>query len=86
MGELLEIYLERMKHEYGVQCTTSHLQVAFRETVTEPVEFSYTHKKQTGGAEQYVHVIRSVEPKEMIRILGRIVAKMAAVRCDCHPR
>jgi elongation factor G len=45
MGELhLEIYVERMKCEYGVAYTTGRPQVAFRETVTERAEFSYTHK------------------------------------------
>jgi elongation factor G len=66
MGELhLEIYVERMKREYGVSCTTGRPQVAFRETVTERAEFAYTHKKQTGGAGQYARVIGHVEPMEM---------------------
>ncbi|KAI0247547.1 P-loop containing nucleoside triphosphate hydrolase protein [Lactifluus subvellereus] len=44
MGELhLEIYVERMKREYGVACTTRRPQVVFRETVTERAEFAYTH-------------------------------------------
>ncbi|KAI0260605.1 elongation factor G, mitochondrial [Gloeopeniophorella convolvens] len=66
MGELhLEIYVERMKREYGVACTTGRPQVAFRETVTERAEFAYTHKKQTGGAGQYARVIGHVEPMEV---------------------
>jgi len=66
MGELhLEIYVERMKREYGVACTTGRPQVAFRETVTERAQFSYTHKKQTGGAGQYARVIGHIEPMEM---------------------
>jgi elongation factor G len=66
MGELhLEIYVERMKREYGVACTTGRPQVAFRETVMERAGFSYTHKKQTGGAGQYARVIGHVEPMEM---------------------
>ncbi|KAF8180824.1 hypothetical protein BJ912DRAFT_980536, partial [Pholiota molesta] len=45
MGELhLEIYVERMRREYNPQ-------VAFRETISAPAEFSYTHKKQTGGGD-----------------------------------
>jgi elongation factor G len=65
MGELhLEIYVERMKREYGVACTTGRPQVAFRETVTERADFAYTHKKQTGGAGQYARVIGHVEPME----------------------
>ncbi|KAN0137586.1 P-loop containing nucleoside triphosphate hydrolase protein [Lactarius tabidus] len=63
MGELhLEIYVERMKREYAVACTTGRPQVAFRETVTERAEFAYTHKKQSGGAGQYARVIGHVEP------------------------
>ncbi|KAF8180827.1 P-loop containing nucleoside triphosphate hydrolase protein [Pholiota molesta] len=51
MGELhLEIYVERMRREYNVDCLTGKPQVAFRETISAPAEFSYTHKKQTGGA------------------------------------
>ena len=66
MGELhLEIYVERMKREYGVACTTGRPQVAFRETVTERAGFSYTHRKQTGGAGQYARVIGHIEPMEM---------------------
>ncbi|KAI9456033.1 elongation factor G, mitochondrial [Lactarius psammicola] len=66
MGELhLEIYVERMKREYSVACTTGRPQVAFRETVTERADFAYTHKKQTGGAGQYARVIGHVEPMEM---------------------
>ncbi|KIL61746.1 hypothetical protein M378DRAFT_1057194 [Amanita muscaria Koide BX008] len=49
MGELhLEIYVERMKREYNVDCTTGKPRVNFRETVTQRAEFNYTHKKQTG--------------------------------------
>ncbi|KAJ1935604.1 Elongation factor G, mitochondrial, partial [Linderina pennispora] len=51
MGELhLDIYVERMRREYGVDCITGKPQVAFRETATCRSEFAYTHKKQSGGA------------------------------------
>ena len=51
MGGLhLEIYVEQMKRECVVICTSVRPQVAFRETVTERAEFAYTHKKQIGGA------------------------------------
>lgn len=65
MGELhLEIYVERMRREYNVECTTGKPRVAFRETISQRVEFHYTHKKQTGGAGQYARVIGHIEPME----------------------
>lgn len=66
MGELhLEIYVERMRREYNVDCITGKPQVAFRETISAPAEFNYTHKKQTGGAGQYAKVSGHIEPMEM---------------------
>ncbi|PFH50016.1 hypothetical protein AMATHDRAFT_62038 [Amanita thiersii Skay4041] len=65
MGELhLEIYVERMKREYNVDCTTGKPRVNFRETITQRAEFNYTHKKQTGGAGQYAKVVGHIEPME----------------------
>jgi elongation factor G len=65
IGELhLDIYVERMKREYSVACTTGRPQVAFCETVTERAEFAYMHKKRTGGAGQHAHVIGHIEPTE----------------------
>ncbi|KAL4247678.1 Elongation factor G, mitochondrial [Abortiporus biennis] len=75
MGELhLEIYVERMKREYKVDCTTGKPRVAFRETVTQRADFSYTHKKQTGGAGQFARVIGHVEPMEMDPETGKDIA------------
>ncbi|MAG31909.1 MAG: elongation factor G [Deltaproteobacteria bacterium] len=63
MGELhLEVYVERMKREYGCEVETGQPQVAYRETITKPTEFSYTHKKQSGGSGQYGKVAGIVTP------------------------
>jgi len=75
MGELhLEIYVERMKREYNVECTTGKPKVAFRETVTQRADFFYSHKKQTGGAGQYARVIGYIEPMEKDEETGKDVA------------
>lgn len=63
MGQLhLDIYVERIKREYGVECIIGQPRVAYRETPTKEVEFNYKHKKQTGGSGQYGHVVGKLVP------------------------
>uniref|UniRef100_A0A8C3G4K3 Elongation factor G, mitochondrial n=1 Tax=Cyclopterus lumpus TaxID=8103 RepID=A0A8C3G4K3_CYCLU len=65
MGELhLEIYSQRMEREYNCPCVMGKPKVAFRETITSPVGFDFTHKKQSGGSGQYGKVIGVLEPLE----------------------
>ena len=63
MGELhLEIYVERIKREYKVECTVGAPKVSYREAPTKVTPFNYKHKKQTGGSGQYAHVVGQMEP------------------------
>ena len=66
MGELhLEVIVDRMLREFKVDATVGKPQVAYRETITKPVEkYRYTHKKQTGGSGQFADVIIALTPAE----------------------
>ncbi len=63
MGELhLEIYVERLKREYKADVIVGAPQVNYRETISHEADFDYVHKKQTGGAGQFGHVIGRIRP------------------------
>ncbi len=64
MGELhLEIIVDRLLREFGVNANVGAPRVAYRETITKPVKVDVRHVKQTGGRGQYGHVVLEVEPK-----------------------
>ena len=65
MGELhLEIIIDRLRREYGVDCNIGAPQVAYRETITKSHTEIYTHKKQSGGSGQYAEVKVVFAPNE----------------------
>ena len=65
MGELhLEIIIDRLRREYGVDANIGAPQVAYRETISKPHTETYTHKKQSGGSGQYAEVKIVFEPLE----------------------
>jgi len=65
MGELhLDILVDRMRREFKVEANIGAPQVAYRETISNPHEIDYTHKKQTGGTGQFARVKLQITPTE----------------------
>ena len=65
MGELhLEIIVDRLVREFGVEANVGRPQVAYRETITRRIEVENKYVKQTGGRGQYAHVWLRLEPNE----------------------
>lgn len=65
MGELhLDIKVDILKRTYGVDLVVGAPQVAYRETITQAVEDSYTHKKQSGGSGQFGKIDYRIKPGE----------------------
>ena len=62
MGELhLEIYVQRMRREFGVEVEVGCPKVNYREAPTRRAEFNIRHRKQNGGSGQYAHVIGNLD-------------------------
>ncbi|MEH6611541.1 MAG: elongation factor G [Halioglobus sp.] len=63
MGELhLDVKVDILKRTYGVELTVGEPQVAYRETITEEIDDSYTHKKQSGGSGQFGKIDYRIKP------------------------
>jgi len=63
MGELhLEVFVERMRREFGVHANVGEPQVAYSETITQATSAEYRLKRQTGGHGQFAHVVLKLEP------------------------
>jgi elongation factor G len=63
MGELhLDIIVDRMKREFGVEANIGAPQVAYRETIRSEIDVDYTHKKQSGGSGQFARIKVTFEP------------------------
>ena len=90
MGELhLDIYVERMRREYKVACETGQPQVAWRETITQRVDFDHTLKKQTGGAGDYARVVGYLAPSGALeenkfedQVTGGSISEKFLFACD----
>ncbi|GES62479.1 elongation factor G 1, mitochondrial precursor [Aspergillus terreus] len=90
MGELhLDIYIERMRREYNVDCETGPPQVAYRETIGNHVEFDHLLKKQSGGPGDYARVVGYMEPTEKLeenvfeeQIVGGSISEKFLFACE----
>ena len=75
MGELhLDIMVDRMKREFGVETTVGKPQVAYRETILGTAEAEHKYIKQSGGKGQYGHVKINIKPMEKL-VEGEKIAK-----------
>ncbi|KAL5341284.1 P-loop containing nucleoside triphosphate hydrolase protein [Aspergillus crustosus] len=90
MGELhLEVYIERMRREYRVDCETGPPQVAYRETIGHRVEFDHLLKKQSGGPGDYARVVGWMEPTGKLednsfeeQIVGGTISEKFLFACE----
>lgn len=90
MGELhLDIYIERMRREYRVDCETGPPQVAYRETIGQRVEFDHLLKKQSGGPGDFARVVGWMEPTGKLeenefeeQIVGGTISEKFLFACE----
>ncbi len=83
MGELhLEIIVDRMRREFGVEANVGKPQVAYRETIRKPVDQEYRFVKQSGGRGQYGHVVIKFEPQ----VAGKGFEFVDAIKGGVIPR
>ncbi|PYI22220.1 elongation factor G 1, mitochondrial precursor [Aspergillus violaceofuscus CBS 115571] len=90
MGELhLDIYVERMRREYRVDCETGPPQVAYRETIGHRVEFDHLLRKQTGGPGDFARVVGWMEPTGSLtenvfeeQIVGGSISEKFVFACE----
>ena len=84
MGELhLEIIVDRMKREFGVEANVGKPQVAYRETIRKTVEDAEgKFVRQSGGKGQYGHVVLKIEPNEA----GKGIEFVDAIKGGVVPR
>ena len=65
MGELhLDIIIDRLKREFGVECNQGKPQVSYKEAITQTVQVHETYKKQTGGKGKFADIVVSVGPAD----------------------
>ena len=65
MGELhLEIIIDRLLREFGVEVVVGQPSVAFRETITHEMEYDHKHAKQSGGKGQFARTVLRIEPND----------------------
>ncbi len=65
MGELhLEILIDRMKREFGIECNQGTPQVAYKEAITSSIEHREIFKKQTGGKGKFADILVEISPAE----------------------
>ena len=65
MGELhIEIILDRLKREFGVQAISGPPEVAYKETILASAHKDHRHVKQTGGRGQFAHMVIDIEPSD----------------------